>query len=71
MLPKTSAYAKGYDEKTKWKYFLIEDDELVEKYNTILDKISANLEKEFDGEPVYYKRLQKIKIISLDDEGRL
>ena len=57
MLPKTSAYAKGYDEKTKWKYFLIEDDELVEKYNTILDKISANLKKEFDGEPAYYKWL--------------
>ena len=71
MLPKISAYAKGYDEKTKWKYFLIEDYELVEKYNTILDKISANLEKEFDGEPVYYKWLWKIKIISLDDEGRL
>ena len=50
MLPKISAYAKGYDEKTKWKYFLIEDYELVEKYNTILDKISADLEKEFDGE---------------------
>ena len=50
MLPKISAYAKGYDEKTKWKYFLIEDYELVEKYNTILDKISADLEKKFDGE---------------------
>ena len=28
MLPKTSAYVKGYDGQTKWMYFLIEDDEL-------------------------------------------
>ena len=29
MLPKTSAYVKGYDGKTKWMYFLIEDDDLL------------------------------------------
>ena len=27
--------AKGYDGQTKWTYFLIEDDNLLEKYNTI------------------------------------
>ena len=32
MLPKTSAYVKSYDGKTKWMYFLIEDDDLLEKY---------------------------------------
>ena len=35
MLPKTSAYVKSYDGQTKWMYFLIEDDEFLEKYNTI------------------------------------
>ena len=35
MLPKTSAYVKSYDGQTKWMYFLIEDDNLLEKYNTI------------------------------------
>ena len=30
MLPKTSTYAKRYDGKTKWMYFLIDDD-LLEK----------------------------------------
>ena len=35
MLPKTSAYVKGYDVRTKLMYFLIEDDGLLEKYNTI------------------------------------
>ena len=35
MLPKTSAFAKSYDGQTKWMYFLTEDDDLLEKYNTI------------------------------------
>ena len=43
MLPKTNAYVKGYDAQTKWMYFLIEDDKLLEKYNTIWDKISADI----------------------------
>ena len=37
MLPKTSAYVKNYDEQTKWMYLFIEDDEVLEKYNTIWD----------------------------------
>ena len=35
MLPKTNAYVKSYDGQTKWMFFLIEDDVLLEKYNTI------------------------------------
>ena len=46
MLPKTSAYVKGYGGQTKWMYFLIEDDDLLEKYNTIWDKVSADIKKE-------------------------
>ena len=30
ILPKTSAYVKSYDGQTKWIYFLIEDDGLLE-----------------------------------------
>ena len=45
MLPKKSAYVKSYDEQTKWMYFLIEDDALLEKYNTIWDKVSAVIKK--------------------------
>ena len=43
LLPKTSAYVESYDGQTKLKYFLIEDDELLEKYNSILDKVSAHI----------------------------
>ena len=34
MLPKTSTYKKSYDGQTEWMYFLIEDDDLLEKYNS-------------------------------------
>ena len=36
-------------------HFLIEDNDLLEKYNTTWDKISADIKKEFDSEPVYDK----------------
>ena len=39
----------------KWTYFLIEDDDLLETYNTIWDKVSADVKKEFNSEPVYNK----------------
>ena len=45
MLPKTSAFVKGYDGQTKWTYFLIEDDELLEKYSAIWDRVSTNIKK--------------------------
>ena len=35
--------------------FLIEDDDLLEKYNTIWDKVSTDMKKEFDGKPIYNK----------------
>ena len=52
MLPITNVYVKGYDGQTKWMYFLIEDNDLLEKYNTIWDEVSADSEKEIDSEPV-------------------
>ena len=49
-------------------FLLIEDDDLLEKYNTIWDKVSADLKKEFDSEPVYSKEFLKTKIKSHGDE---
>ena len=45
MLPKTSADVKSYDEQTNWMYFLIENEDLLEEYNTIWDKVSADMKK--------------------------
>ena len=49
MLPKTSAYVKSYDGQTGWMNFLIEDNDLLEKYNTIWDRVSSDIKKEFDS----------------------
>ena len=43
MHQKMSAYVKRYDRKTKWMYFFIKDDDLLQKYNTIWDKSKKNL----------------------------
>ena len=45
MISKTSAYVKTYGGQTKWMYFLIETDNLLEKYSTIWGKVSANIKK--------------------------
>ena len=47
---------------------LIEDDGLLEKYITIRDKVSANIKKELDSEPVSNKEFLKTKTKSHCDE---
>ena len=68
MLPKTSAYVKSYDGQTKWMYFFIDDDELLEKYNTTWGKVSGDIKKEFDSKSVYNKNYLKTKIKFYGDE---
>ena len=50
--------------------FLTENDDLLEQYNTIWDKVSADMKKEFDSEPVSNKNLMKSKVKSHSDEVR-
>ena len=69
ILAKTSDFVKSYDGKTKWMYFLIEDDSLLQKYDTIWDKVSADIKKEFNKKPVYDKEYLKTKIIFNGDEA--
>ena len=61
MLPKASAYVKIYDGQTKWMYFLIEDDDLLEKYNTIWDKVSADIKKNLMANLFIIKKILKPK----------
>ena len=68
MLPRRCAYVKSCGGKTKWMCFLIEDDDLVEKYNTIWDKVSADIKNEFDSDPVNNKEFLKTKIKYHGDE---
>ena len=69
MLTKTRAHVKRYDGQTKSMYFLIEDDKLLKKYNTIRNKVSTDIKKEFDSEQVYNEKFLKSKIKSYDDEA--
>ena len=68
MLPKTRAYVKSYDWKTKWMYFLIKDDNLAEKPNIIWYRVSADIKEEFACEPIYNKKILKVKIKSHGNE---
>ena len=68
ILPKTSTIVKSYVGKTKQTYFLIEDDDLLEEYNTIWYKVSADIKKEYDSEPVCNKEYLKTKLKSYGDE---
>ena len=43
-------------------------DDLLEKYNTIWDTVSADIKKEFDNKPAYNKKPLKTKIKSHGDE---
>ena len=49
-------------------HFLIRDDDLLEKYNIIWDKVSADIKTEFDSKPLYNKEFLKTKIKSHGDE---
>ena len=49
-LPKIRAYKRDFDE-AKYMSFFIKDDELLEKYNKIWEKVKNSIKKEFDSEP--------------------
>ena len=68
MLPKARAYVKSYDMQTKWMDFLVEYDDVLEKYNAIWNKASADIINEFDRDPVYNKEFLKTKIKSHSDK---
>ena len=42
--------------------FLIKDDESLEKYNEIWEKVKNSIKKQFDSEPLYNKKYLKVKI---------
>ena len=46
MIPKMSAYVKSCDGQTKCMFFFLpEHDDLLDKYNTIGDKVTADIKK--------------------------
>ena len=66
-LPKMTTYRKDFYE-TKFMSFFIKDDELLEKYYEIWQKVKDSLKKEFDCEPIYNKKYLKAKIKSFNEK---
>ena len=58
-----SGYRRDFNE-TKYMPFLINDDELLEKYNEILEKVRNSIKKGFDSEPVFNEKYLTGKIKS-------
>ena len=59
ILPKTSTYVKKYTVETKWMYFLIEDDELLEKHNDSWNKVSNSIKNNLLATPLILSDLIK------------
>lgn len=55
--------------KLKNVQFLIENVELLIKYDDISNKVTNSIKKEFDGAPIYYKKSLKTKINSYGDDA--
>ena len=51
-------------------HFFIENDDLLEKYNTIWNKVSADVRKQFDSELVFNKFFWKTKIKSYGNDKK-
>ena len=57
-----NTYIKYFDKNNKWMNLLVNDEEILEKYNKIQDKIKNLFKKEFDSEPVYNDKYIPAKI---------
>ena len=62
------AYLKGYDGETKWVYFLIEDDDLLKKYSDNWNKVSNNINEDFDSKLICNEKILRTKINSYGDD---
>ena len=56
-----NAYRRDFDE-TKHMSSLIKDDELLEKYIEIWEKVKNSFKKDFDSEPAHNEKYLKAKI---------
>ena len=57
------ACRRDFDE-TKYMPFLIKDNELLEKYNEIWEKVSKSIKKELVSKPIYNEKYLKTNIQS-------
>ena len=66
ILPQISGYIKYFENSGKNMSFMVKDDNLLDKYNKILDKIKNKLNIKFHSKPVYDEKYLKVKIREFD-----
>ena len=62
ILPQLSAYVKYFENGGKNMPFVIKDDDVLDKYNEICDKIKETLNIKFHSKPVYHQKYVKAKV---------
>ena len=63
-----NAYAKYFDQNSKYMNLLVNDKEILKKYTDIRNKIKSQIKKEFNSEPVYFDLYIKTKIKVYNDK---
>ena len=66
ILPQMSGYIKYFENGGKNMSFLIKDDEVWEKYESIWDVIKNKLNIKFHSEPIYEQKYLKAKVREFD-----
>ena len=66
ILPQMSGYIKYFENGGKNMYFLINDDEVWEKYEQIWDVIKNKLDIKFHSKPIYERKYLKTKVMEFD-----
>ena len=62
ILPQMSGYIKYFENGVKNMSFMIKNDDVLDKYNEIWNKIKKTLNIKFHSMPVYYKKCIKAKV---------
>ena len=68
ILPQMSGYIKYFENGGKNMSFMIKDDNVLDKYNKIWDKIKEKLNIKFHSMPVYDETYIKAKVREFDDK---
>ena len=66
ILPQKSGYIKYFENGSKKRSFMVKDDNVLDKYNNIWDKIKEKLNIKFHSIPVYDKTYIKAKVREFD-----
>ena len=67
-LPKTTDYLNIFEDGTKKMSFFTDNNEFLERYTNIWEKISDLIDKKFDSDPVYNNKYINTKIRSYNND---